>query len=80
MWAAGIAFHWLSKGTPLADHIFQHPHSKDAAGMEANRKQAAEDWETNLNYRAAELKSGGYLIATVPTYTPGTLHVRCCNV
>ena len=39
--------------------------------MEANRKQAAEDWETNLTHRAAELRSGGYLVATVPTYTPG---------
>lgn len=48
--------------------------------MDANRKQAAEDWETNLTHRAAELKSGGYLVATVPTYTPGTQNVKCCHM
>ncbi|KAK9821394.1 hypothetical protein WJX74_008717 [Apatococcus lobatus] len=44
--------------------------------MEANRKQAAKDWEINLTHRAAELKSGGYLVATVPTYTPGASYLR----
>lgn len=48
--------------------------------MDANRKQAAEDWETNLTHRAAELKSGGYLVATVPTYTPGIQNVKYCHM
>ena len=44
--------------------------------MEANRAQGAKDWETLLTHRAAELRSGGYLVATVPTFTPGASYLR----
>ncbi len=62
---SSYAAQWLSRiPRPLPDHIF--PDCATGAVRAEFVRQSAEDWETFLTHRAAELRPGGRLVVAQP--------------
>lgn len=66
---SSMAYHWLSSPTtnlPLPGRFTFHNNSTDPAIAAAWHQHAANDWRNICQSRHAELKPGGYFIASVP--------------
>jgi SAM dependent carboxyl methyltransferase len=70
-WSA-TAVVWLRKTPcPLPDHLFSYAATGDRRRVWA--KAAADDWDTFLRLRSAELRSGGEMVVTTLVAGPGYL-------
>ena len=64
---SNIAYHWLSPNNlPLPGSFSFHNNSTDPVIAAAWHEHAANDWRDICRSRHAELKPGGYFIASVP--------------
>lgn len=66
---SSLAVHWLSKlPTPIKGDFSHQLGKATDEEISAFKRQAAIDWECFLLHRARELKPGGQLIITAPSY------------
>lgn len=64
---SSMAYHWLSpNNVPLPGRFTFHNNSTDPVIAAAWHQHAANDWRNICKSRHAELKPGGYFIASVP--------------